>query len=107
MKRIVGASYLGSLSAVGVATCCVMPVTMMMLGLGGSWLAVFGKIAAASFYVLGISTLILLLAWLFSYQRRSISHLKWWLAGSTALTSVAWVIVLNETRINDFLITLM
>lgn len=82
-------------------------MTMMLLGLGGSWIAVFGKIAAASFYVLGISTAILLLAWLVSYRRSSINRLKWWLGGSTSLTALAWVIVFNEARINDFLITLM
>ncbi|KCV81112.1 hypothetical protein ATO10_14104 [Actibacterium atlanticum] len=107
MKNYVRASYLGSLSALGVATCCVMPMMMMLLGLGGSWLAVFGKIAAASYYVLAVSSLILLAAWGVAYHRRTLSHLKGWLAGSTIMTGIAWVVVLNETRINDFLITLM
>ena len=107
MKNHIRASYLGSISALGVATCCVLPMTMMLLGLGGSWLAIFGTIAAASFYVLGLSTLIVLAAWFVTYRKGSLSQLKWWLAGSTTLTAVAWVIVFNETRINDFLITLM
>lgn len=107
MKNYIRASYLGSFSALGVATCCVLPVAMMLLGLGGSWLAVFGTIAAASYYVLGLSTFILLAAWYLANRNGSIPNLKWWLAGSTALTVGAWVIVLNETRINDFLITLM
>ncbi|MDE4099716.1 hypothetical protein [Phaeobacter gallaeciensis] len=107
MKKTIWASYAGSLSALGVAACCVLPMTMMLLGLGGSWLAIFGKIAAASFYVLGISTTVLLLAWIVSYKRGLLSHMKWWLAGSTMLTAIAWIGVVNEARINDFLITLM
>ncbi len=107
MKKSLWASYVGSLSALGVATCCVMPMTMILLGLGGSWLSVFGKIAAASFYVLGIATVLLIAAWFQCVKQGSLNHLKGLLIGSTFLTAVAWVIVLNEARINDFLITLM
>lgn len=107
MPKYLSLSYLGSLSALGVATCCVMPMTMMLLGLGGSWLAVFGKIAAASYYVLAISTVLILVSWLASYQRGSLPKLKWWLCGATAITGLAWVVVFNEARINDFLIMQM
>lgn len=107
MNKPIWASYVGSLSALGVATCCVLPMTMMLLGLGGSWLAVFGKIAAASFYVLAIATALLIAAWVLCHRRGSLPHMKGWLLGSTVLTALAWVIVFNEARINDFLIKLM
>ena len=82
-------------------------MTMMLLGLGGSWLAVFAKIAAASYYVLAISTVFVIVAWLMPYRRGSLNKLKWWFAGSTALTALAWVVVFNEARINDYLIMQM
>ena len=107
MNKPIWASYAGSLSALGVATCCVLPMTMMLLGLSGSWLAVFGKIAAASFYVLAIATVLLIAAWVLCHRRSSLPQMKGWLLGSTVLTVLAWVIVFNEARINDFLITLM
>ncbi|WP_271951125.1 hypothetical protein [Ruegeria faecimaris] len=107
MSKFVGASFLGSFTALGVATCCILPMALILLGLGGSWLAVFGKIAAASYYVLGGSTALLFLSGIVAYRRGSLDRLKWWLTGSFALTAIAWVIVLNEIRINDFLITLM
>ena len=107
MQKYLSLSYLSSISALGVATCCVLPMTMMLLGLGGSWLAVFGKIAATSYYVLAISTVLLFVAWLMSFKRGSLNRLKWWLSGSTALTALAWVIAFNEARINDFLIMRM
>jgi mercuric ion transport protein len=107
MKNYAQASFLGSVSALGVAACCVLPMMMMLVGFGGSWLAVFGKLAAISYYVLAASTLALVLAWILAYRKGSLSHLKWWLAGSTVLTALAWVVLFNEARINDYLITLM
>lgn len=107
MRKHLAISFLASIGALGVASCCVLPVTMMLLGMGGSWLAIFGKISAASYYVLAISTALILASWTMSYRRRSVSKLKWWLGGTTALTAVAWGVVINETRINDFLITRM
>ncbi|MBW4707957.1 hypothetical protein KX928_09175 [Roseobacter sp. YSTF-M11] len=107
MMKSIWASYIGSVSALGVATCCVLPMAMMLLGLGGSWLAVFGTIAAASFYVLAIATALLLAAGIICYRRASLAHMKGWLLGSTIMTALAWGIVFNEARINDFLITLM
>ncbi len=100
-------SVVSSFAALGVATCCVMPMTMLLLGLGGSWIAVFGKIAAASYYVLAGSTLIVGWAWIAAIRRGSARRLRGWLAFSTALTALAWALVFNETRINDILITLM
>jgi mercuric ion transport protein len=107
MQKYLGFSYLTSISSLGVATCCILPMTMIFIGLGGSWLAIFGKIAATSFYVLAASSVILAAAWIVSLRRGSMSNLKWWLGGSTMITSLAWVIVVNETRINDFIIMQM
>lgn len=107
MQKYLSFSYLASFGALGVASCCVLPMTMMLLGLGGSWIAVFGKIAAASYYVIALSSLLVVAAWVVSYRRGSMMRLKWWLGGTTALTLLAWVIVANEARINDFLIMQM
>ena len=107
MKNYLSLSYLGSISALGVATCCVLPMIMILLGLGGSWLAIFGKIAATGYYVLTISTVLVFISWLVSHKRGSMKALKWWLGGSTALIALAWVVLLNEARINDSLIMWM
>ncbi|WP_181893153.1 hypothetical protein [Falsiruegeria mediterranea] len=107
MQKYINLSYLASLSALGVATCCVLPMTMMVFGLGGSWLAIFGKIASASLYVLAISTVLVMASWLVSYRRRSLLKLKWWLCGTTAITGFAWIVFFNEARINDYLIMQM
>jgi hypothetical protein len=107
LKGFIGTSWLASITAIGVASCCVLPVTMMLLGLGGSWLAIFGKIAAASYHVLAASVFLLIIAWVSAARRGSLGKLKWWLGSSTMLTLAAWIIVSNETRLNEFLIGLM
>ncbi|WP_299669639.1 hypothetical protein [uncultured Ruegeria sp.] len=89
MKKYLSLSYLGSVSALGVATCCVLPMVMMLLGLGGSWLAVFGRIAAASYYVLAISTALVAVSWIVAHGNGTLANLKWWFVGSSAITALA------------------
>lgn len=82
-------------------------MALMLFGIGGSWVAVFGKLAAASYYVLGLSSLVIAVTWAVAYRRGSLAALKSKLALSTVLTAVAWGVALNEARINDFLIMQM
>ncbi|MFS8185065.1 hypothetical protein ACMG4P_26380 [Pseudovibrio denitrificans] len=107
MKTFLKMSYAGSFTSLGVATCCVLPIALMLAGLGGSWLAVFGKIAAASYFVLVASSVLLVLAWGVAVHRGSVARLKTHLLLSAIVTALAWAIVLNETAINDHLINLM
>ena len=107
MKKLTGFSIAASFGALGVATCCILPMTFMLLGLGGSWLAVFGRIAAASVPVLAASSGLVALAWLFALRRRSLGRLSPWLAASTAVTALAWAVFLNEALLNDLLIQRM
>jgi len=107
MKPYLRLSYLGSFASLGVGICCILPISLMLLGVGGSWVAVFGKIAATGYYVLTVSTALLGIAWVLAYHRGIIERLTWWIAGSTGMTAAAWVLVLYEAQINDFLITLL
>jgi mercuric ion transport protein len=101
------AAFLAALASLGVSACCVLPMVFLLFGLGGSWLAVFGRIAAASFYVLGFSSLLILVAWALAIRRGSSRNLRLWLVASTVLLGLAWLVVFNESRINDFLMTMM
>lgn len=107
MKKVTGITIAGSFAALGVATCCILPMTFMLFGLGGSWLAVFGKIAAASTPVLVGSSALVALAWLLALRHGRLAGLAPWLAASTVVTAAAWVVFLNEARLNDFLIKQM
>src|SRR3546814_19852233 len=49
------AGFVGSVVALLTATCCILPLALVLLGLGGSWIAVFGIVAAASLQVTGLA----------------------------------------------------
>ena len=46
MTGQVCSAVIAAVASLGVSACCVLPMVFILLGLGGSWLAVFGKIAA-------------------------------------------------------------
>lgn len=107
MTGQVRATFIAAVTSLGVSACCVLPMVFLLLGLGGSWLAVFGKIAATSYYVLGLSSILILVAWALALRRGRSRNLWSWLVVSTALLGMAWFVVFNEGRINDFLMTWM
>lgn len=101
------AGIVGGLAAFGVAGCCVLPMLLMMAGLGGSWLAVFGKIAAAGYYVAGAALLLVVAAWILALRRGAGRRTRLQLGAGSVLTGLAWLILMTESAINDALISLM
>jgi mercuric ion transport protein len=98
---------LGSIGAALTATCCVLPVALMLLGVGGSWLGVFGPLAAASLYVAAASAVVVSCAWVLAVWRRVPRRTYAFLAAGSVLTMTAWAVILNEVAINDYLIEMM
>lgn len=107
MNRLAGFGFLGSFTSLGVSACCVLPMLLMLAGVGGSWIAIFGQISAASFYILGATTLFIAAAWALAWRRGSLRHLARRLGASTIITGLAWAIALNEAGLNDYLISWM
>ena len=101
------AGLAGSFLAFFAALCCVLPIALMALGLGGAWIAIFGKIAAASLWAVGLSALLLAVAWVVAVRRRASSNTVGVLAAGSLLTFLAWCLILNEAVINNFLIARM
>ncbi|GAB5376438.1 MAG: hypothetical protein AcusKO_29000 [Acuticoccus sp.] len=97
----------GSAVAALTASCCVLPMVLMLFGLGGSWLAVFGKIAAAGFYVGAFALLLVVAAWILALRRGSSRSTIAILAVGSVLIAGSWLVMLNETVINDYIISLM
>ena len=79
----------------------------MLVGLGGSWVAVFGMAAAAGYYVGAVAAFLLAIAWIVELRRRTKARTIFMLAAGSVGTALAWVVMLNETAINDYLISLM
>lgn len=97
----------GSAAAFFAGICCVLPIGLMLLGLGGSWLAVFGKVAAISPYVAAVSVLLLSAGWLIAVRNNADTRTRLILVVSTALTVTGIFLILKEAAINDYLISLM
>ncbi len=96
-----------SFLAVGIAACCILPMTFMLFGVGGSWLAIFGNIAGASIPVLTISAILIGIGWVLALMHGTAGQQKWILGGATVLTGVAWIVYLNQAAINTQLIEMM
>jgi hypothetical protein len=101
------AGLVGSAAALLTAACCVLPMALVLLGLGGSWIAVFGIVAAASLHVIAIAAVLTATGWILALRRRAGRRTYAILGVGTGMTFLAWLLVLNEAAINDYLITLM
>lgn len=97
----------GSGAAAIAAACCVLPVALMLAGLGGTWLAVFGRIAAIGFHLGALAVVLIAAAWIVAIRRRSGRSMIVALSVGSVLTLVACVVLLSEAAINDYLISLM
>jgi len=58
-----GLLALGGFGAVLVSACCVLPFVLVMLGLGGAWLANLHALYSYRWLILGLSAVVLFFAW--------------------------------------------
>lgn len=97
------ASLAGAVAAlVAATTCCVLPMSLMIAGLGGSWLAVFSPVASVSPYVIGLSVILLIAAWFAAFRGGAAKRTMSMLAGGSVLSLLAWLIVINDERLTIF-----
>lgn len=97
---------LAGLAVLG-AICCIAPMGLMLLGLGGAWLGVFGKLAAFAYYLIALSAVVTGLAWVIALGRGASARTRLLLSIATGLTLIAWPVAFFEGSINDYFITLM
>ena len=93
------------LSLLAASACCVLPLSLMIAGVGGNWAALFSPLAAASPYILGVSVVMLAIAWTIAYRRRSGRRTIGMLSAGSALSAVAWLLIANDDRVTAFLLT--
>lgn len=104
---LVGASFVGGILALLTTSCCVLPMVLMLAGLGGAWLAVFSPIVAVSIYVLPLAGLCVGAAWVVVLQRPTSRRMIVLLILSSVLTGLGGLIYLFQAQLNDYLISLM
>ncbi len=100
-----GLLALGGFGAVLVSACCVLPFVLVMLGLGGAWLANLHALYAYRWLFFGLSAIVLFFAWRRLYRpatecadgevcavptvKRGYRGLFWVVTGLVALSAVA------------------
>ncbi len=97
---------MGSILALVSAVCCVLPLVLILLGLGGAWLSIFGAIAAAAYYVVGVTAVIIAIGWFAAIRRHATQRTYRLLFLGSALTLIAWLVIFNESAINGLLVGL-
>lgn len=58
-----GLLALGGTSAILVSACCILPLVLVMLGLGGAWLSVFHALQPYRWIFLSLAAIALVFAW--------------------------------------------
>jgi len=66
-----GLLALGGFGAVLLSACCVLPFVLVMLGLGGAWLANLHALYPYRWLFLGASAVVLFLAWRRLYRPKT------------------------------------
>lgn len=98
----------GSLVALlAASSCCVLPMSLMIAGLGGSWMAVFAPLSAASPYVLGLSAGLLAIAWVLALRRKASRRTLAMLSTGTVLALTAWLLLVYDERLTMFFLSYM
>lgn len=97
-------SLVGSVLALLGASCCVLPMAFVLLGLGGSWLAVFAPIAGLSPYLLGIAAAFVLAAWISARFQLGAPRVRWTMGASTIAAILAHAVYLYRDPLTDLLV---
>lgn len=63
-------SLVAGLGAVATSSCCVLPLALSAVGLGGAWLGELSALAVYKPYFLGAAGVALALGWIAAFQRR-------------------------------------
>src|SRR3546814_18738466 len=96
------AGFVGSVVALLTATCCILPMALVLLGLGGSWIAVFGIVAAASLHVTGLAAALTVTGWILALRWRAGQRNYAILGAGAGLTSLSWLSVLKEDTVHRY-----
>lgn len=63
-----GAGLAAALTALAAASCCLLPLTLAILGVGGAWLAALGPLVEHQRLIASAAVLLLAVAWLLALR---------------------------------------
>lgn len=97
----------GGVVAALTAACCVLPMALMLAGVGTSFMWIFARGAAISPYIAGLAVLLNVVGWVVATRRGAAASVRAGLTIGSVLSLVAILLILGEGRVNDLLLTLM
>jgi mercuric ion transport protein len=102
-----GAGLVAAIAALVGASCCVLPLTLAAVGVGGAWIAQLAVFVTYQWYILTVAMVLIMISWIVAFVRGSSRRAKLVLAISTALVAAAFVLPIYEDDIAQQLLKMM
>ena len=99
-----GAGLVAAIAALAGASCCVLPLLLAAVGVGGAWIAQLAIFVTYQWYILTFAAALIAISWIVALVRGSSGRTKLILAVSTALVLAALVMPIYEEEITQFLL---
>jgi mercuric ion transport protein len=102
-----GVGLVAAIAALVGASCCVLPLMLAAIGVGGAWIAQLAVFVTYQWYILTLAVLLITISWIAAFVRGSSRRTKLILAISTALVAAAFVMPIYEDDITQQLLKMM
>lgn len=102
-----GAGLVIAVAALAGASCCVLPLMLAAVGVGGAWIAQLAIFVTYQWYILTFAIALIAISWVVALVRGSSRRAKIILAISTALVAAAVILPVYEDDITQQLLKVM
>lgn len=102
-----GAGLVVAVAALAGASCCVLPLMLAAVGVGGAWIAQLAIFVTYQWYILTFAIALIAISWVVALVRGSSRRAKIILAISTALVAAAVILPVYEDDITQQLLKVM
>lgn len=102
-----GVGLMASIAALAGASCCVLPLTLAAVGVGGAWIAQLVIFVTYQWHILAVAVALVATSWVVALVRGSTKRAKIILAISTALVVAAVIVPVYEEEITRQLLELL
>lgn len=102
-----GAGLVAAIAAFAGASCCVLPLLLASVGVGGAWIAQLSIFVTYRWYILTFALMLIAASWLVALFRGSSTRARFILAIATALVIAALLMPTYEDDITRQLLKVM
>ena len=102
-----GAGLLAAIAALVGASCCVLPLMLAAVGVGGAWIAQLEIFVTYQWYILTTAVALSAISWIVAFVRGSSRRAKIILTVSTVLVAAAFIMPIFEDDMTEQLLKMM